>query len=651
MAKGLFCPGLAAFAAAVLLAPSSRGGAPVFMSATVVDVAEVFDVAVDANSDVVTLRPATVSAAAEPSDLPAPIFHFDATRTNDWTFNSARTQVTKIPSLVGSRYLASSLGDGDAGQLGNGSINPPLWMASVEELGGLPAIDLGAANSCRALFFDPIENNGSIDTTFTKVNLLVGIGTVVAVHRPLPTSAMPLFGGGYLKGSPWGATDTTCYKNNWRRDSSSDYSGFIASYWFPVFYGYRGPMAKSHMWHDGVKTDPTIAGYTGGWEISIFQPTNAIHQAAGLGTAEIPSMAYARGGSQWAELYVFGQLVSEDVLGRLNAYLAAKWFSGRKTLGYNGYSSVGRVRVYKDSWTVNGATNAASVAAGETLKVDRLNGGRGVGARFEKDGAGTLKILDAAHFGGDIVLKGGALDVSTRPVPSLAELPQGLSYRFDASDVDSMTLEEESGVEYVRRWANKTQNTVKSGTAVYARAAGDNAAKRPWLVRNALGQGLHTIDFGKYNTANTTDDSRYFDVVHSSDGSAFTAFSIPSVYTVVAVVGAQRSGGNIVCSSKKNAGVFARHQSNVDWITDADFAKPLLRTAAVTPGYAPVYPITNSCVMIDGAVRDSQKGYESPGFQVVGVRRGREIHRRHRHAQRRVEPLRAPALAASSFRD
>ena len=73
-----------------------------------------------------------------------------------------------------------------------------------------------------------------------------------------------------------------------------------------------------------------------------------------------------------------------------------------------------------------------------------------------------------------------------------------------------MTLEEdqETGIEYIRRWANETTNIVKSGTAIYARAAGNNAAKRPWLVRDALGTGLHTLEFGKYNTANTTDDAR-----------------------------------------------------------------------------------------------------------------------------------------------
>ena len=602
----------------IAIASVLAAGAACIAADTAVDVSAAFEVAQDAASGKVTLAPSTVAAMSEPADLPTPLFHFDATRTNDWTFNAARTQVTKIPSLVGERYLANSLGDGDAAQLGNGSINAAVWMPSVEALGGLPAIDLGAANSCRGLYFDPIDNNdGAIDISYTRVNVMTGMGTVVAVHRPLPNTAMPLFGGGFIKGSPWGASDTTCYKNNWKRDTSS---GLLGMFWQPVFYGYRGPMGGNWMYHDGIKTDPTASGYTGDWEISIFQPTEAKWQASGIGLAAIPSMAYERGGSQWAELYVFGEVVDEAILKRLNVYLTAKWFGGRKTTGYNGEASVGRVRVYRSDYTGNGATNVVSVAAGETLKIDRLSGGRGAKARLEKEGAGTLKVLDAAHFGGDIVLKAGTLDLSVRPVPELADLPDGLSFRFDASDTASMALEEEDGVEYVRRWKNETANTVKTGTEVYARAAANSNARRPWLVRDVLGAGLHTLDFGKYNTANTTDNARYLDFTHSADGSTFTAFTMPSVYTVIAVVGAQRSGGNIVGGTGNNANVFARHQSDVDWMKDSGFAKPLLRTASVKPSYASVYPITNSCVMIDGTVVDSQKGYETPGFQVVAFR-------------------------------
>ena len=590
-------------------------------AASLASSAAVFDVSVDTSSGTYRIPlSATAHIATEPSDLPAPVFHFDATRTNGWTFNASGTEVSKIPSLTGSRYLARSLGDGDSRQLYNGTINAAVWMPSVPELGGLPALDLGAKDSGRALFFDPVANGGTVDSDYEPVNLMKNIGTVVAVHRPLPTASMSFLGGGFIKGSPQGPADTVSYGNTWYRDLSSK---LAERYWQPVFYGYRGPLGGSAMYHNGLKTDPTLAGFTGEWEISVFQPKEAKWQASGIGLNFVPSKAYERGGSQWAELYVFDRVVDEAVLERLNAYLLAKWFGNVKRDGYNGYSSVGRVCVLHSGWTQNGGTNVVSVGEGETLKIDELAGGRGHGSAFEKEGEGTLKILDAAHFGGDIVLKGGKLDLSVRETPDLENLPAGLSYRFDASDVGTMALEEENGVEYLRRWKNATENTVKAGTVIYARTAGDNAAKRPWLVRNALGPGLHTLDFGEYNTANTTDPERYaarcLDFVYTADNATYTAFNPQSVYTIVAVMGAQRSGGNIV-SGSGNEHVFSRHETMVDWMKESDFTAQILREKAVDVGYLPIYPITNSCVMIDGVVVNPNKGYRTPGFQVVAIK-------------------------------
>lgn len=582
----------------------------------------VFNIKEDSDAAPVRIELAPESVMLEPSDLPVPVYHFDATRTNSWTFNAARTTVSKIPSLVGDRYLESSLGEGDTEQLYNGEINPAVWMASVPELGGLPAIDLGAKNSGRALFFDPIVNDGSIDTAYQKVNMIKGIGTVVAVHRPLPTADMPFLGGGFIKGSPQSAGDTVSYTKNWNRDMSIKY---LSSHARPVFYGYRGPMGGNWMYHNGLKTDPIVAGYTGDWEISIFQPKEAKWQASGIGLYSIPSKAYERGGSQWAELYVFDCVVDEDVLRRLNVYLNYKWFGGTKLVGYNGYSSIGEVGVIRNNWSPYGGTNVVEISAGETLKIDRLSGGRGLTSRFEKEGAGTLKILDAANFGGDIVLKGGTLELSLKDVPTLESLPSGLSYRFDASDISSMKIVEDSGREYIDTWKNRTDNTVYANTEIYARGGAGIAGKRPWLVRDQFGEGLHTIDFGKYDKANTELDGRYFDFTYSSDAQTFTSFSPLSVYTVIAVMGAQRSGGNIV--SLNNSHTFSRHQSEVDWMDDDDYKVPILRTDGVKydPNYgAMVYPVSNSCVMIDGVVVDSQKGYVSPGFQVVGIRTAAE---------------------------
>ena len=562
----------------------------------------------------VRIAPETASAAEVPADLPPPIFHFDAADVARWKFGAGGTEVTNIPSSVGSRYLASTLDGGPSAFIGNGVSKAPLYIESVPELGGRPALDFGdAKNTERALWFNPVVPEGAAADCVAS-NVLFGIGSVVAVHKVLHDSVNAFLGGGWVKGSPADAADTAGLGDNWKRNLAAA-EGEVEAYWTPMAVGYRGPLAAAKAWHNGQVTGAAEAGFAPGWDVTVFQPTSAVFQAAGVGLSAVPSHTYDRGGGQWAELYVFGEVVDEDALMRLQAHLRAKWL-GAETVGYRGAASVGCVRTRRDTHTASGVTNEIETAAGETLQVDRLSGGRGFGAVTVKKGAGTLRILDAAHYGGDIVLAGGRLDMAKRATPGAADdLPGDLAFRFDASEAGSLTSNTDD--DYVLRWRNLTDFTVK-GATVYAQARGGADAARPWILRNAL-NGRSVLDFGSYTTAKTSKDGRAMEFVHSADGTTFTAFSPASVYTVVAVVGAQRSGGNLV--GNFNKGVFARHQDWVDWLTDAGFDRPLLRTAPVgDPGYASVYPTTNALVMLDGVKVDSQAGYATPGYQVVAIR-------------------------------
>lgn len=561
----------------------------------------------------VRIAPETASAAEVPADLPTPLFHFDATDVARWKFSADGTEVTNIPSSVGSRYLASTLDGGPSEFIFNGVTNAPHYIENVPELGGRPALDFGdAKNTDRALWFNPVVPKGAADCVAS--NVLSGIGSIVAVHKVLHDSVNTFFGGGWVKGSPAKADDTAGLGDNWKRNLTAA-EGETEAYWTPMVVGYRGPLAAAKAWHNGQVTGAAEAGFAPGWDVTVFQPTGAVFQATGLGMSSVPSYAYNRGGGQWAELYIFGEVVNEDVLMRLQAHLRTKWL-GAETVGYGGAASIGCVRTRRDTHTAFGVTNEIETAAGETLQVDRLSGGRGFGAVTVKKGAGTLRILDAAHYGGDIVLAGGRLDLTKRVTPVTADdLPEDLTFRFDVSEVDSLVSNTDD--DYVLRWRNLTDFTVR-GATVYAQAKGGADAARPWILRNAF-NGRNVLDFGSYTTANTSKDGRAMEFVHSADGTTFTVFSPASVYTVVAVVGAQRSGGNLV--GNLNKGVFARHQDKVDWLTDADFDQPLLRTAPVGEvGYASIYPTTNALVMLDGVKVDSQAGYATPGYQVVAIR-------------------------------
>ena len=91
---------------------------------------------------VITDNPSKISVAASttfsastakqtdyPSGLPTPIFWFDARQTNGWVF-SGQT-VTKIPSLVGDRYLTT---DQTVGHFRSWTVTGATYVDSVADL-------------------------------------------------------------------------------------------------------------------------------------------------------------------------------------------------------------------------------------------------------------------------------------------------------------------------------------------------------------------------------------------------------------------------------------------------------------------------------------------------------------------------------------
>ena len=59
-----------------------------------------------------------------------PLFHLDASQTNGWVFASGTNAVTKIPSLVGSRYLYVKPNSEFWSQLPRGKDGSATWNAN-----------------------------------------------------------------------------------------------------------------------------------------------------------------------------------------------------------------------------------------------------------------------------------------------------------------------------------------------------------------------------------------------------------------------------------------------------------------------------------------------------------------------------------------
>ena len=121
-----------------------------------------------------TVSTKTTAVAAVP-ELPAPLFHFDVRRTNDWVWaNAAKTRVVKIPSLAGARYLKG--GDGVSGANG---IDGGNWAGadtvhrapafSFDESLGEHVLDFGKFgdnSTYYGMLFDPVDDHTAGDAVF-----------------------------------------------------------------------------------------------------------------------------------------------------------------------------------------------------------------------------------------------------------------------------------------------------------------------------------------------------------------------------------------------------------------------------------------------------------------------------------------------------
>ena len=109
------------------------------------------------NSTSTTLVAGTAHGDGYPSSVASPKFWFDCSQTNGWTVaeSAGVKTVTKIPSLVGSRYLSTSKDGGFAGF--TWAMSAPVFETGASPLGGA-VLDFGVKGSKCAMVF----NNSSI---------------------------------------------------------------------------------------------------------------------------------------------------------------------------------------------------------------------------------------------------------------------------------------------------------------------------------------------------------------------------------------------------------------------------------------------------------------------------------------------------------
>ena len=527
-----------------------------------------------------------------PASAGTPSFWFDCSETNGWTFAADGVSVTRIPSKVGSRFLTATPTTGWKNWNNKALVAPTYHV--VDDRLGRPSLDFGAIGSCRGLVFDPDENGETA---------LKNIGTVIAVYDSRE-------GGGWLLG---GGTSVKLYSWHRGRDlrtSTLANSAYTMKADSPLFDSYASAFVNGTAWHDGLPTWSREVGYPGRWEVLAVNPTEVNQQATGVGIGDArDGMSGRSGGMRIAELIIFDKILPDTARQDVEAYLSLKWFGPDASRGISGRGDVGLLYQHGNvsPWPLANWQNYldVSVASDERLGVDRLAGGRGVQASLTKTGAGTLAIGTSKGYGAAVTLAEGTLEFPRRAVPDA--LPEGAYLHFDASDETSVTLDAED--ETVVRWTELT-GAKYFQQDLYATTAGDSTAARPKRLANALGDGLHVLDFGPYGSLGAA-----LDICTNNNRRVL----LTGCSTVVAVIGAQEGGGSLI--GARNVGGGWNENSSLTR-ADVEPSRQTLKTG-VLRGYAvgtPAFvPSTDAVFYLDGVRSDPAKGFLTPGYQVMAV--------------------------------
>lgn len=565
--------------------------------ADTVKVSDAFEVLMQAPIDRLTSE--TVAQTGEyPASVGQPVFWLDCLSTNGWKFVDGTVSVTNIPSKPGSayhgsRYLATTSDGGNFDGWGSTKMNAPVLTPGPACLNG-PYLNFGSARDHRALTFSPDPDTATTEYP-NGYNVLANIRTVIAVW------GSDVNNGGHFLG---GGGKTLSY--GWHRagdfvKGTGEWSGVYRWSSALVNENAQEPVRTGIFWHDGIPSVPTLMSYNGGWEVISFRAKGANAEAAGIGVNDMRSgQSDVSSGQQVAELLIYDRDLTDDERALVEVYLEKKWFS-RNRYGFDGEARLG---VYNSN--TSGFKGTVEVESGETLEIDRVTGGTLSGSTLTKTGPGSLSFAGegAENYTGEIVLKEGGLTFpALRPAPTAEQLPAHLYARFDPSDT-SGSLATADGAVAGRRYVRSLANLVTSDDAYFKekrfclRAYDESNA--PWLVENALGEGLHVIDAGCLTGSGLNGAHLAFATDEPSGG----VISIHNVGTVVAVVGAQFGGGNLFNDSN-----FKRRENDT-W----DFRNPVQH-----------HMVSSACGIYandgrfwsNGMPWDASKGYETSGFQVV----------------------------------
>ena len=567
----------------------------------------------------------TVAADSLP-DVGTPIFWFDCSDRTGWTIDPDTKAVTSIPSKTGDgRSLATAFSEpGNWTGWSGGSVAPlgPILVEDVEELQGGALLDFGEQGSGRGLIFNPLASTATSQYPYGS-NVLENIGTVVAIYDSSN-------GGGFLLGGGYGVSTIGQEADGIHFIRGATHSeaatGKKSSYREPTLrvvtdnvYSYHSPTQAINgvVWQNGIPTTPHFTGFSGGWEVLAFEPRSykscpvLLPQATGIGINDTRSIYRdSSGGMRIAEMVIYGKVLTAAERQKVEAYLVKKWF-GRSIRGHNGNARIGDVRVWKSGWLQGDLPNlTVSAPAGERLTIERLRGGRGRSKpenrkpTLIKDGAGALVIGEARENGLEIELRQGTLAFERRAVPT--NLPWGVFFHVDASKIETLERTTVDGVQHVSHWDAVEQLPWMGYETRLCATSIVDVASRPSFIPNVFGPGMGVVDFGAFGSG------QCFRFVRKNAAEPIVKYK--GMTTVIAVIGAQGGGGNLMEDAGGSAmGYFRRGASGVTYQT------ALLPASTSHPATHPTLMPSDGVVFVDGVRLAPSAGYPDTGYHLLAI--------------------------------
>lgn len=536
-----------------------------------------------------------------PQGVPRPMFWFDASATQNWTV--AGGAVTKIPSLTGERYLyLGAFPESWTNCTGHSSFpspSAPRLATGVAALNGGACLDFGAQGSRRLLLFDPADGT----------NVLRNIGSIVAVWGSDANGGSLLGGGRDYRDNGAGSLFNGHLWSRGEDTYTASVTARYRSYMNPLLNNNDYLQLRNGVFRlDGMISSGYNIGFNGAWEVVSVRPAAANMCAAGIGLNDwrVPAVS---GGQKVAEMMIFDSVLSHEDLARIERHLELKWF-GRKGRSRGGNSYMKSARVFQSASSILGVTQEVSVASGR-LTIGSLRGGFGrYGSPIMKTGEGELEVQDMKNYSSPVLLKSGTLAFGRRAVP--AEPPERAYLWFDASAENALETENAGGTNFVVRWASRLAPVFYGNPITSARPV--DAVDRPWKVADALGEGLHLVDFGPARQ-NGVCYMRF----STNDSASVTGQSVaqPGVVTILALVGAQNGGGVLVGGDDgrnhfRRQAAFANSHSN-GLVCDNE-AQSVIRSDSATR------VSSNAVVLVDGLVTSGAEGYPTPEFHVLAYK-------------------------------